>query len=160
MMAFDGITMIVSLLEPSEERIFELENEREVVEAAGLQYLSLPIKDRSVPNNRHAAIDIVHKMLPILRSGGKVVVYCRQGIGRAALIACATLIYQGYNPEKAIALVSTSRGQPVPETEEQIRWLQQFPTWIVQWCPTERLPERRPSTRPRTGGAAGISIGN
>jgi protein-tyrosine phosphatase len=61
-----------------------------------------------------------------LSLGKNVTIHCRQGIGRAGLVAAALLIEQGLGPEEAIRRVSTARHIPIPETEEQRVWIESF----------------------------------
>lgn len=119
-----GVTMIVSALEPAEVKELEIAEEPALATAAGLSFLSVPIPDRGVPPDSTAASTATDRIASTLLSGGRVVVHCRQGIGRAGLIACAVLTRLGYTIPEAIAAVSKARGRDVPETDEQKRWLQ------------------------------------
>jgi hypothetical protein len=44
------------------------------------------------------------------------------------MIASAVLVMSGAEPRKAIEVVSVARGQKVPETPTQLRWVQSLPT--------------------------------
>ena len=59
-----------------------------------------------------------------LDEGNNVAVDCRQGVGRSGLIAAGVLVATGTGWEKAIDTVSTSRGLSIPETREQLQWLE------------------------------------
>ena len=63
-----------------------------------------------------------------LEEGKNVAVHCRQGIGRSGLIAVGVLAHSGISCERAIQVVSSARGLAVPETAEQLSWLQQLPS--------------------------------
>jgi protein-tyrosine phosphatase len=66
-----------------------------------------------------------------LNEGKTVGVHCRQGIGRSGLIAAGVLVASGAGLDKAIDAVSTARGEPVPETREQLHWLEQRASEIL-----------------------------
>ncbi|MGA3187396.1 MAG: protein-tyrosine phosphatase family protein [Bryobacteraceae bacterium] len=120
-----GIDVVVSLLEPAEAADLDLARERVHSEANGIEFHSFPIPDRSVPAGvkiRNFVSDLDSK----LSQRKNVAIHCRQGIGRAGLIAAALLIEQGLGPEEAIRRVSTARHVPIPETEEQRLWIESF----------------------------------
>jgi len=121
-----GIDVVVSLLEPEEAAGLDLESEKARSEAAGIQFFSFPIVDRSIP----APSSDVHGFLRLIRAklseGKNTAIHCRQGVGRAGLIAAALLIEQGLSPAEAIRRVSDTRRVSIPETEEQRAWIDSF----------------------------------
>jgi protein-tyrosine phosphatase len=122
-----GIDIVVSLLEPAESEQLGLQQERRLVEANGLRFLSLPITDRGVPSSGKAAVSLLKDLTHALEEGKHVAVHCRQGIGRSGLIAAGALVASGATPEAALRTVSSARGLTVPETPEQRRWVEQLP---------------------------------
>ena len=61
-----------------------------------------------------------------LRLDGKtVVIHCRAGIGRASIIAAAVLTLEVATPTAALEMIAAARGCPVPDTAEQVAWVQQ-----------------------------------
>jgi protein-tyrosine phosphatase len=121
-----GADVVVSLLEPEEIAQFELSQEESLCQAHGMQFLSFPIADRSVPSSHDATIALFLQLANSLAEGKGIVIPCRQGIGRAALIAIGLLVITGINLESAIQRVSEARGCPVPETAEQKQWIKAF----------------------------------
>jgi protein-tyrosine phosphatase len=121
-----GIDVVVSLLTPDEMAEFDLEGEATASAKHGVRYLAFPVPDRDVPASRSAFRDLVSEVTRELSAGRKVAVHCRQGIGRAGLVAAGTLIAAGLDPDAAVARVSTVRGRPIPETPAQRRWLDEF----------------------------------
>lgn len=121
-----GLDVVVSLLMPGEISDLDLRREKEYSQANDLQYLSFPIVDRTVPTSRKEALDFLKKLDKLLAEGKNVGVHCRQGIGRAALIAASLLVLAGLDTETAFQRVSTARGYDVPETPEQKEWVTKF----------------------------------
>jgi protein-tyrosine phosphatase len=123
-----GIKGIVSLLTPEEERDLELTSEARVARAQGLEFLTLPVEDRGVPDSEAQVRTTVDKVNRFLSAGENVVVHCRQGVGRTGLLAACLLISQGIAPDTAVAKLSAARGVLVPETPEQRHWIDTFAT--------------------------------
>jgi len=121
-----GIDVAVSLLTPEEAGEFELEHEAAAAGVRGVRFRAFPIPDREVPASRTAFHDLVSEVGRELAAGRRVVVHCRQGIGRAGLVAIGVLIAAGLDAEAAVERVSQVRGRPVPETLAQRRWLDEF----------------------------------
>jgi protein-tyrosine phosphatase len=121
-----GVGVIVSLLTRDEVADLDLAKEEALCQASGIQFLAFPIVDRSVPKSREAVSDLVANLADSIAQGKSVAVHCRQGIGRAALIAVCTLVRLGLQPQEAIRRVSTARGCPIPETPEQRQWILDF----------------------------------
>ena len=120
-----GVDLVVSLLEPEEEAQLNLTGERDAAERNGIQFVSFPVVDRGVPNSVQATVPLLRSITNALKNGKNVAVHCRQGIGRSGLIAAAVLMSAGSTPDAAIDAVTTARGLTVPETPEQVRWLQE-----------------------------------
>ena len=71
------------------------------------------------------------KLSEQLANGKKIAVHCRQGIGRAALVAICLLVLSGVQSAAAIDRVSGARGCLVPETPEQGQWIAEFAKPLV-----------------------------
>lgn len=121
-----GVEVVASLLTDEEIRELDLAQEEELSHAQGIVYLSLPIEDRSVPRSRQAAEDFLNRLERALVEGKGVFIHCRQGIGRAALVAATLLVMSGITPAEAFQRISRARGCPVPETAEQRAWVDDF----------------------------------
>lgn len=118
--------MVVSLLTPDEEREFLLQEEGTSARAQGIEFLSVPVRDRQVPDSDSEIEAVVQQLETVLSAGKNVLVHCRQGIGRSGLLAAALLINRGRSPEAALQDVSEARGRTVPETPEQRHWVEQY----------------------------------
>ena len=121
-----GISAVVSLLTPEEVHELELENESRAAKAAGMNFISFPIEDRQVPASEVDLSRLLEELDRYLKSGKNVVVHCRQGIGRTGLVAACLLVTQGVGPIEAVSRLSAARGLPIPETEEQRQWIDDF----------------------------------
>jgi len=118
-----GVDVLVSLLEPQEAGQLGLGLEEEAAVRAGLEFFSLPVKDRGVPYSRSEFAAAVSRLEADLESGRAVAIHCRQSVGRAGMAAVAILVESGVCVEEAVELVSKVRGVAVPETAEQLEWL-------------------------------------
>jgi protein-tyrosine phosphatase len=121
-----GVDIVLSLLAHDEIAELDLAEEATWCRAHGIEFLSFPIVDRSVPSSREAVKELVTGLAQRLAEGKSVAIHCRQGIGRAALIAICVLVATGVDPEAATQRVSAARGCSVPETTEQNRWITEF----------------------------------
>jgi len=121
-----GIGTVLSLLTPEEEADLDLKQEGREVEAYGMRFASLPIPDRQVPNSESEVSAVLDRMEADLTAGKNVVVHCRQGVGRTGLVAACLLVSKGVTPDSAVKTISAARGNPVPETVEQRRWIDHY----------------------------------
>jgi protein-tyrosine phosphatase len=143
-----GVDLVVSLLEPDEERDLGLAGESISSTANGLAFRAFPIPDRSVPHSREAVAELADEIVEALRSGKSVVVHCRQGIGRSATMVAAALVAAGVNAETAINTIRQSRGVDVPETEAQRQWISDFAAWLSRrYAAQQRHPSDGASRR-------------
>lgn len=121
-----GIDRMVSLLERDEEAQLDLAGEAAAAAANGVEFTSFPVPDRGIPGSHESAAELVTGVVGALERGQTVVVHCRQGIGRSALITGAVLVAEGEDVQTALRTIKESRGLDVPETEEQREWLRDF----------------------------------
>jgi protein-tyrosine phosphatase len=121
-----GVDVIVSLLSEEEIRDLELAEEQSLCNAQGIEFVAFPITDRGVPPAKDAVIELACKLHRHLVEGKNIAIHCRQGIGRAALIAICVLVMGGLEFAQAVDRVGKSRGITVPETSEQLRWIKDF----------------------------------
>jgi len=122
----EGVNTVLSLLTPDEEQDLDLRRENEATQAEGMSFKSFPIPDRQVPDSEVRLTKVLEKLDQELVSGRNVVVHCRQGIGRSALVAACLLVTKGLDTKVALERLSTARAAPVPETSEQRRWIEHF----------------------------------
>ena len=93
-----GVDTVLSLLTPEEAQDLDLKGEAREARAKGMKFASLPIPDREVPNSESEVTAILDRLDADLSAGKKVVVHCRQGIGRTGLVAACLLVSKGLHP--------------------------------------------------------------
>ena len=126
-----GIDTVVSLLTVDEEQDLDLQNEAREATAHEMEFLSFPVADRQVPSSFAAAASLIERLDAGLAMGKNIAVHCRQGVGRSGLIAASLLVGRGVEPEFAMERVSTARGVPVPETQQQRNWIAHYAETLI-----------------------------
>jgi protein-tyrosine phosphatase len=117
---------VVSLLTDNEANELGLSDEPTLCKTYGMPFISFPIPDYGVPDSLKAVLELLRNLENLLRSNENIVVHCRQGLGRSALIASCLLVMAGVEPEAAFLQIGAVRGASVPETEEQKQWVRAF----------------------------------
>ncbi len=130
-----GIDTIVSALTREEIAELDLSQEKEQCERAGIEFIAFPIMDRGVPPSSKDTWELVHRLEQALSRGKKIAIHCRQGVGRAALLAACVLTSSGVNPLSAWERIATARGGAVPDTSEQKEWVMRFARDILAPLP-------------------------
>jgi protein-tyrosine phosphatase len=130
-----GVDVVVSLLTPEEQAELGLDDEETLCRANGIELVSFPIVDRSIPSSFKDYSEMISNLADLIASGKNIAVHCRQGIGRAALVAICLIIVSGVEPAAAIERVGAARGCSVPETPEQRRWIADFTKSLVTELP-------------------------
>jgi protein-tyrosine phosphatase len=118
-----GIDVVISLLTSSENLELGLADEGKIAENTGINFVSFPINDYSVPESEEAVLQLSRKLNDTLSLGQSVGIHCRQSIGRAGLIAACLLVVAGETPANAFEQVKEGRGANVPDTPEQREWV-------------------------------------
>jgi protein-tyrosine phosphatase len=148
---FSGVDVLVSLLARDEVEELDLADEARCCAAGGIEFVSFPFADRGVPASLCDTLSLVRRLAALLVGGKTVVIHCRQGVGRSALVAACGLASLGERPEAAFARIATARGRPVPDTPEQREWVLRFADrHLKRSCDTTLLL----STRAMPGTAA------
>ena len=117
------VDMLVSLLEWEEIKELAIEGEKELCMSHQIEFISFPIPDRGVPKNTADFVQLVSELLDKLRDEKRIVVHCRMGIGRTALLCAAILLKNGFRQSDVFDLLSRKRTLNVPDTDEQAKWV-------------------------------------
>lgn len=121
-----GVEVLVSLLTAEEAEELDLTREAQACRDCSLRFVSFPIPDREMPEDKAATRLLVDDLRSTLEQGRGVGIHCRAGIGRSALIAAAVLGARGVSPEEALRKIGAARGCEVPDTPEQRQWVERF----------------------------------
>lgn len=121
-----GINTIVCLLETAEMVQHGLQQEGELCQQAGLDFVHFPISDSQTPADADAFRELVNGLHERLQAGQNVAIHCRAGIGRTGVLAGCILVKDGIAGDDAIQQVSSARGFPIPETEAQHDYILDF----------------------------------
>lgn len=119
-----GANAVLSLIEDHEFEMLGIPELGEAVKARGIEWEHFPIRDLDTPTDdamgTWAAISA--QLHATLERGGRVLVHCRGGLGRAGTIAALLLIERGWSASQAISDVRAVRPGAI-ETAEQERWV-------------------------------------
>lgn len=125
-----GIKTVISLLEHEEVDELGLSEEKAWCQRMGIEYIDFPIEDNSVPRKDNAFLELLDTIYQKLKKGEKVAIHCRMGIGRASLVVAGMLIREGMSAEEAFDFISREREVEVPDTDEQVEWMEGMERWL------------------------------
>jgi len=121
-----GVDVLVSALSPYETEDMGLLEESQCCQNYGLEFLSFPIEDRSVPTSFSEFDGLLNSLTDHLRKGKAVGVHCRAGIGRSSMIVACALLRDGLSVDSAFRAIQDARGCSVPDTAEQRQWVERY----------------------------------
>jgi len=115
---------VVTLIEQHEFAMLEVEELGSMIKSRGIAWYHQPIVDLGTPDARFESDweKREPELLGILRQGGRVLVHCRGGLGRAGTIAARMLIELGVPPKDAVNRVRAARTGAI-ETAGQLQYV-------------------------------------
>lgn len=137
-----GAAALVNLLEDHEMRALRVPELGEMA-AESMEYFHLPIRDGGVPGPgfEQAWASAGAQLRKHLRTGEKVLVHCKGGLGRTGTVAARLLVELGVDPEEAIRRVRDARPGAIdhPVQEDYLRRQKSLPQEPIP--PAEGLSE-------------------
>ncbi|HEX4610520.1 MAG TPA: hypothetical protein VH092_20190 [Urbifossiella sp.] len=118
-----GVNVLASLVTTEEAEELDLSGEASACATAGIQFVNHPVPDRGLPTSASAFRETAQVLAAELEKGETVAVHCRQGVGRASMLAVGVLAVLGVPVPEAFDRVTAARGRPVPDTPEQRAWV-------------------------------------
>lgn len=118
---------VVTLVEGTELDRLAVPHLGEAVEGAGIDWHHLPIVDVGVPDARFERrwTYAGHVLRRMLRSGRRVLLHCRAGLGRTGTVAARLAVEFGAAPEEALRWVRAVRPGTVETPEQEAYVLRQ-----------------------------------
>ena len=117
---------LVSLVEVHEfDQFISYPKFEEKIGKRNFSWFFHPLKDMTAPDEifKERFFETQSHLLENLRSGKKIAIHCKGGLGRSGTIAALLLRHLGFSAEKSIELVRKSRPGAI-ETEEQEIFIQ------------------------------------
>lgn len=128
-----GVDVVVSLLTEGEEFELDLLPEADACMVNQMEFLGFPIVDRHVPTLNAETAAFIQTLSNRYANGKTIVIHCRLGVGRSALMAASLLAMTGMLEDTAFTRIEQVRGCRVPDTPEQQMWVRLFAdTYIRQ----------------------------
>ncbi len=122
-----GARAVLTLIEVHEMRLLGVLDLGQRVASRGIDWHHLPIVDVTAPGPSFEQAWLVagRTAVDALMQGGKVLVHCRGGLGRAGTVAACLLVEFGVAPSEAIRQVRIARPGAI-ETSEQERYVMAY----------------------------------
>ena len=119
-----GASAVVTLIEEHEFEMLGVQALPEAMREVGIEWHHLPVQDVHAPSPEFETrwVYAGARLRERLRSGERVLVHCRGGLGRAGSVAARLMVEFGAAPSEAIAQVRAVRPGAI-ETAEQERWV-------------------------------------
>jgi len=119
-----GANAVLSLIEDHEFDLLSVSGLGDAVKARGMGWYHFPIRDLDVPTPEAMLRwrNLSPGLHQTLENGGRVLIHCRGGLGRAGTVAALLLVERGHSATKAMAIVRAARPGAI-ETKVQERFV-------------------------------------
>ncbi|MBL6875765.1 MAG: dual specificity protein phosphatase family protein [Chitinophagales bacterium] len=121
-----GVKIVVNLLSESENNVHALKNQRKTYEALNIKLEEFPIQDFNTPASPDNFKKLIRFLSDEVIAGKSIGIHCMAGVGRTGILAVSLLCALGMGTQEAMEHVSQHRECKIPDTEEQMQWLQEF----------------------------------
>lgn len=121
-----GVKIVVNLLSESEKEVHALQNQRKTYGAFNIQLEEFPIQDFNTPVSSDNFKKLIQFLSDEVIAGKSIGIHCMAGVGRTGILAVSLLCALGVGIQAAMQHVSQHRECNIPDTEEQMQWLQEF----------------------------------
>ena len=127
--------LVISLLQDYEFELLGVKDLPNYMSKADFIWHQIPVYDVSPPGIEFDAVwpFIGAQALDLLKSGGKVLLHCRGGIGRTGTVAAILLCMLGYEPQEAIDVVRDCRKGTIETNQQEQYVLERGSTWAKQF---------------------------
>lgn len=127
-----GTTDLLGLLEPWELDDLQVPNLAAVARQCGIEYHALPIRDGHSPESSWESMWMQVRPTLLERcQSGKVVIFCKGGLGRTGLYAAILLQEMGVSPITSVEMVRRVRPGTI-ETARQLEYVMRYRAAITK----------------------------
>jgi ADP-ribosyl-[dinitrogen reductase] hydrolase len=115
---------VLTLIEAHEMQMLGVSDLGTRIRSRGIEWFHLPIVDMQPPDAGFESdwVDVGPRLTGYLNGGGRVLVHCRGGLGRAGTVAARLLVELGWPASEAIARVRRARPAAI-ETRQQLQYV-------------------------------------
>jgi len=123
-----GTTALVPLITDDEPLPIGIPSLFSRAEAVGLEVLRFPFPDGGVPDDLWETIRFIDEICDRYRSGGRLVIHCRGGLGRSGTLGACVRLRLGLDltAEQAIASIRMARSPEAIETRGQAQFVERY----------------------------------
>jgi protein-tyrosine phosphatase len=116
-----GAQAVLTLIEDAEFEMLQVQRLGASVKARGIDWHHLPIADQHAPDERFEArwAEVGAQVCGLLAGGGRALVHCRGGLGRAGTVAARILVQTGTPPADAIRQVRAARKDAIENATQE-----------------------------------------
>ena len=120
-----GAAAVLTLVTGHELAALRIPTLGDEVRARFMEWHHLPIADYHAPDAAFEAVwpETSRRLRTLLEAGGRVLVHCKGGLGRAGTIAARLLVEMGADPEQAMRDVRAARSPGAIENRAQEDWV-------------------------------------
>lgn len=116
-----GATAVLTLMEDHELRRYRVEGLGKAVQGLAMEWYQTPIQDGGTPEEEFDDLwpSAGTKLRQHLKSGHRVLVHCRAGLGRTGMVAARLLVEMGVPSSQAILRVRQVRPGTIENSDQE-----------------------------------------